>query len=99
MGIKTRNGAASRSALFTVAIASLVGAAHAQQYTTWREYGGGAHSSQYSALKQIDKSNVAKLEIAWTFPTGERVRWSKSKPIAWPMKRPSRKRAGWICNF
>jgi len=72
MGIKTRNGAASRSALFTVAIASLVGAAHAQQYTTWREYGGGAHSSQYSALKQIDKSNVAKLEIAWTFPTGER---------------------------
>src|SRR5205814_2750303 len=51
---------------------SLVSAAHAQQYTTWREYGGGPHSSHYSALKQIDKSNVAKLEIAWTFPTGER---------------------------
>jgi quinoprotein glucose dehydrogenase len=49
------------------------GAANAQQpYTTWREYGGGAHSSQYSALKQIDKSNVAQLEVAWTFPSGEK---------------------------
>ena len=47
--------------------------AHAQTpYTTWREYGGGAHSSQYSALKQIDKSNVAQLEVAWTFPSGEK---------------------------
>jgi quinoprotein glucose dehydrogenase len=41
-------------------------------YTTWTTYGGGAHSSQYSALTQIDKSNVAKLEVAWTFPAGER---------------------------
>jgi len=48
------------------------GAAHAQPYNTWRTYGGGAHSSQYSGLKQIDKSNVAELEVAWTFPSGER---------------------------
>ena len=33
-------------------------------YTTWRTYGGGGHSSQYSALDQINKSNVAKLEVA-----------------------------------
>jgi quinoprotein glucose dehydrogenase len=41
-------------------------------YTTWRTYGGGGDSSQYSALDQIDKSNVAKLEVAWSFPVGDR---------------------------
>jgi glucose dehydrogenase len=37
----------------------------------WDQYLGGADSSQYSSLKQIDKSNVGKLEVAWTFPTSE----------------------------
>jgi len=62
------------AARFAGAFAAIVaaGAAHAQPYTTWRSYGGGAHSSQYSALKEIDKSNVSQLEIAWTFPVGER---------------------------
>jgi glucose dehydrogenase len=50
----------------------LAAAAQAQPYTTWRTYGGGAHSAQYSALKQIDQSNVARLEVAWSFPAGDR---------------------------
>jgi glucose dehydrogenase len=40
----------------------------AKPYTTWQSYAGGAHSSQYSALDQINKKNVAKLQVAWTFP-------------------------------
>jgi quinoprotein glucose dehydrogenase len=40
----------------------------AKPYTTWTAYGGGAHSSQYSALDQINKSNVSQLDVAWTFP-------------------------------
>src|ERR1700689_5656580 len=36
-------------------------------YTTWSDYAGGADSMQYSALKQIDKSNVKKLEVAWSY--------------------------------
>jgi quinoprotein glucose dehydrogenase len=40
----------------------------ARPYTTWRSYGGGAHSSQYSALDQINTSNVSRLEVAWTHP-------------------------------
>jgi quinoprotein glucose dehydrogenase len=40
----------------------------AKPYTTWAAYGGGAHSSQYSALNQINKSNVSQLDVAWTFP-------------------------------
>jgi quinoprotein glucose dehydrogenase len=51
--------------------ASGLGAAQ-EPYTTWRTYAGGGHSSQYSALDQIDKSNVAQLEVAWSFPAGER---------------------------
>jgi quinoprotein glucose dehydrogenase len=53
------------------ASASGVGAAQ-EPYTTWRTYAGGGHSSQYSALEQINKSNVAQLEVAWSFPAGER---------------------------
>jgi glucose dehydrogenase len=41
-------------------------------YTTWRTYGGGGHASQYSALAEINKSNVTQLEVAWSFPVGER---------------------------
>ena len=40
-------------------------------FETWDQYLGGADSSQYSSLAQIDKSNVARLEVAWTYPTGE----------------------------
>src|SRR5439155_23160795 len=40
----------------------------ARLYTTWRAYGGGADSSQYSALDQINKSNVSRLQVVWTFP-------------------------------
>jgi len=39
-----------------------------QTYTTWSDYGGSADSMQYSALKQIDKSNVSRLELAWSYP-------------------------------
>jgi glucose dehydrogenase len=41
-------------------------------YTTWRDYGGGSDSMQYSALTQIDKTNVARLEQAWFFPVPEK---------------------------
>jgi quinoprotein glucose dehydrogenase len=39
-------------------------------FTTWSQYLDGPDSSQYSSLKQINKSNVTKLDVAWTYPTG-----------------------------
>jgi quinoprotein glucose dehydrogenase len=42
-----------------------------QTYKTWSDYGGSADSAQYSALKQIDRSNVAQLQVAWTYGTGD----------------------------
>ena len=45
--------------------------AAADNHLTWSEYGGSADSAQYSALAQINRSNVANLKIAWTYPTGD----------------------------
>ena len=50
--------------------------ATAQDHTAWRDYAGASDSAQYSALKQIDRANVSKLEIAWAFPTGDGLRYS-----------------------
>lgn len=40
-------------------------------HSTWREYGGAPDGAQYSSLHQIDRSNVGKLQTAWTFSTGD----------------------------
>jgi glucose dehydrogenase len=58
---------------------------HGQQrgkakFNTWRQYLGASDSSQYSSLDQINKSNVSKLEVAWTFPTGD-MRTYRFNPI------------------
>jgi quinoprotein glucose dehydrogenase len=50
--------------------------AQSQNYTTWREYGGSADGSQYSALRQIDRSNVKNLQVAWTYPIGDDRKYS-----------------------
>src|SRR5688500_11131054 len=71
-GIVSLTGIAVAIALATLAAQARQGgtgpAAAARPYTTWQSYAGGAHSSQYSALDQINKKNVAKLQVAWTFP-------------------------------
>src|SRR5438067_1218616 len=36
--------------------------------TAWKDYLGGPDGSHYSPLKQINASNVSKMEIAWTYP-------------------------------
>jgi len=51
-------------------VAGMLASAADRSFATWSEYLGGADSSQYSSLKQINKSNVKQLEVAWTYPTG-----------------------------
>lgn len=55
--------------LVCLSLASI--AAFAQSYSTWSDYGGSADSAQYSSLKQIHRGNVARLQVAWTYPTGD----------------------------
>lgn len=40
-------------------------------YASWSDYGGSADAAQYSSLKQIDRSNVNRLEVAWSCPIGD----------------------------
>lgn len=42
-----------------------------QSHTNWQEYLGGPDSSHYSALKQINRENVNKVEMAWQYDTGD----------------------------
>jgi quinoprotein glucose dehydrogenase len=37
----------------------------------WRVVAGGADGIRYSALTQIDRSNVSKLQVAWSYDTGD----------------------------
>ena len=39
--------------------------------TDWPSYGNDPGAMRYSALRQIDADNVARLKLAWTFRTGE----------------------------
>src|SRR5688572_15940957 len=43
----------------------------------WPGYGNGPDNSRYFASRQINKSNVNQLQVAWTYPHGETL----SSPI------------------
>ena len=40
-------------------------------YLHWRAYGGGPENIRYSRLDQINRENVHKLQVAWTFDSGD----------------------------
>src|SRR2546421_8921667 len=54
--------------LLGLAIARGAPAPPAASYTGWSDYAGSIDSMQYSALKQINKGNVATLELQWFYP-------------------------------
>ena len=64
---------AVRAAVFLVAATPIIAAdAVRKPYANWSDYGGTADSMQYSTLKQIDKSNVQKLELVWSYLVPDR---------------------------
>src|SRR5688572_18331224 len=60
-------------AFFLVCLAGFT--ALAQDYRGWRDYGGTSDSAQYSALRQINRSNAGKLKVAWTYSTSDNNRY------------------------
>src|SRR6476659_10037553 len=50
----------------------LATAAASAQNVDWPVYNGGADGDHYSKLTQINRDNVSKLQVAWTFDTGEK---------------------------
>ena len=55
---------------FALAFASAAHGAAQTPDESWSTYGGNLAGQRYSALSQIDASNVAELAPAWTFHTG-----------------------------
>jgi quinoprotein glucose dehydrogenase len=62
-----------------VAVLAAVTTSLAQSSTGkwWQGYGNAADNSRYFASKQINKSNVNQLQVAWSYPYGETL----SSPI------------------
>ncbi len=56
------------AALLT-ASSGLVGAG--QSPREWRDYAGSPDSSRFVAATQIDRTNVGRLDVAWTYPDGD----------------------------
>jgi glucose dehydrogenase len=42
-----------------------------QNQREWRDYAGGPDSSRFVAATQITKANVGKLQVAWSYPSGQ----------------------------
>src|ERR1041384_4116173 len=60
----------------TLTLLASVGVAQ-ERYRGWAAYGGGPENIRYSTLKQIDRENVQKLTVAWTFETGDEFKGSE----------------------
>ncbi|MBV9339628.1 MAG: pyrroloquinoline quinone-dependent dehydrogenase [Acidobacteria bacterium] len=45
--------------------------ATSSEYPEWPNYGNDPGGMRYSPLAQIDRENVSKLQVAWTFHTGD----------------------------
>ncbi|MEP0712338.1 MAG: pyrroloquinoline quinone-dependent dehydrogenase, partial [Algoriphagus sp.] len=61
--------------LLTLGITLVLASCHEKSvehdYTDWSHYGGPVDGSRYSSLAQITKENVAQLEVAWIYHTGD----------------------------
>lgn len=53
----------------------LMFAAEDRSSKDWSQYLGGPDSAQYSSLKQINKSNVSQLQVAWTYATEDKTNY------------------------
>ena len=58
-------------AALPLAAASSTAPAQTPGSSDWAYYGGDALGQHFSSIDQINRSNVARLEVAWTYRTGE----------------------------
>ncbi|HVW87182.1 MAG TPA: PQQ-binding-like beta-propeller repeat protein, partial [Bryobacteraceae bacterium] len=67
--------------LAATAISAITLAAATPQERDWPAYGGGPEGIRYSPLKQIDRSNVSRLHVAWTYDTDDGAGDPQTQPI------------------
>jgi quinoprotein glucose dehydrogenase len=66
---------------FAFCLAASLLHAQASKSQDWPVYGGGPDGTRYSTLKQINRSNVAKLKVAWSYDTGDGAGDPETQPI------------------
>ena len=54
---------------------------HEKKFSTWKVNRGNAESNAYSALDQVNTSNVQQLKIAWQYHTGDSGTSIQCNPI------------------
>jgi len=57
--------------LATISVAPASDQRQPARPSEWPAYGGGPEQIRYSPLDQINRNNVARLAVAWTYDTGE----------------------------
>ena len=60
--------------LWIAPLMELLSACHSGKngnYSGWENFGGTKENSHYSSLTDVDTSNVATLQVAWTYHTGD----------------------------
>ena len=68
--------------LLAAAFACVLSAADPATLADWPHYGGSYSAWRYSALSQIDRSNVARLAPAFVFQTGDYENGLQATPVA-----------------
>jgi quinoprotein glucose dehydrogenase len=56
---------------FTICVLSAATASAQKEAADWRDYLGGPAGAHYSPLKQINVSNVNRIQTAWTYAAGD----------------------------
>ncbi len=69
------------SALAAVAILHGADSITGRAARDWQVYGGNPGSTRYSPLKQINRGNVGRLTVAWTYDTADGPGASQTQPI------------------
>jgi alcohol dehydrogenase (cytochrome c) len=70
-----------RTLPFLLIAASLYAQSDGSTRNNWPSYGGTTLAWRYSALDQVNTSNVSKLQTAWAFQTGDYEQGLQSTPI------------------
>jgi quinoprotein glucose dehydrogenase len=55
---------------------------NSQQNVEWLAYGRDAGGERYSPLDNVNRTNVASLQVAWTFRTGDAYQPPRNRPTA-----------------
>ncbi len=61
----------AKAAMILTLVAATGLSVSGQDQREWRDYAGGPDSSRFVAAKQITKSNVNLLQVAWSYPSGQ----------------------------